>query len=260
MAIERDSKINRLFLDWSAGAVYLNSYLKKRGISDQLLSQYKKSKWVKSIGTGAVARYNDDVSLVSAVSTLQTQADMSVHFGCKTALSLLGRSHYLELGVQKAILFGRNNKKLPVWFQNYSWETEWEYHTTDFLPYDMGLTEIKVDNFTIKISSAARAIMECLYLATDKQDLVECYQIMESLNNLRPDSVQELLEQCSSVKVKRLFMYMADKTGHSWVKYLNLNKIDLGSGKRSIVKNGAYVKKYMITVPRKLEENNESDI
>lgn len=266
MATEIDAKLNRLFSGWSEGAIYLNSYLKKRGIYDQLLSQYRKSKWVKSVGSGAVARYNDKISIVSGVSALQAQAYMPIHFGGKTALSMLGRSHYLELDMQKVTIFGKKNRKLPAWFKNYSWEAEWEYHTTDFLPYDLGLTEVmevmevKVDNFTIKISSAARAMLECLYLAPDKQDLVECYQIMESLNNLRPDSVQELLEECSSVKVKRLFVYMADKAEHSWLKYLELDKIDLGSGKRSIVKNGVYVKKYMITIPRELENNDEPNI
>jgi hypothetical protein len=27
--------------------------------------------------------------------------------------------------------------------------------------------------------------MECLYLAPEKQELAECYQLMEGLNNLR---------------------------------------------------------------------------
>lgn len=66
--------------------------------------------------------------------------------------------------------------------------------------------------------------MECLYLAPEKQQLLECYEMMEGLNNLRPNLVQQLLEACQSVKVKRLFLYMAEKSGHDWVKYLNLKK------------------------------------
>jgi hypothetical protein len=75
---------------------------------------------------------------------------------------------------------------------------------------------------------------------------------MEGLNNLRPASVQKLLEGCTSVKVKRLFLYLADKVGHEWLNYINLGKVDLGSGKRAIVKNGVYVSKYQITVPKEL--------
>lgn len=77
---------------------------------------------------------------------------------------------------------------------------------------------------------------------------------MEGLNNLRPSQVQALLEQCNSVKVKRLFLYLAEKSDHEWVHHLQLEKINLGKGKRSVVKGGAYNSKYQITVERELEE------
>ena len=66
--------------------------------------------------------------------------------------------------------------------------------------------------------------------------------------------VQNLLEQCSSIKVKRLFLYMAEKSQHDWFKYINLEKIDIGKGKRSLVKDGVFVAKYAITVPKVLAE------
>lgn len=97
--------------------------------------------------------------------------------------------------------------------------------------------------------------MECLFLAPQKQDLIECYQLMEGLNGLPPKQVQILLEACKSVKAKRLFLYMAEKAGHQWFKHLDLEKIDLGSGTRSIVKNGTYIDKYKITVPKELEQH-----
>ena len=96
--------------------------------------------------------------------------------------------------------------------------------------------------------------MECLYSVPKSQPLLEVYEIMEGLNNLRPASVQALLEACKSVKVKRLFLYLAEKAGHDWFNYLDLKKVDLGSGKRSIVQGGTYVPKYQITVPKELEE------
>ena len=62
---------------------------------------------------------------------------------------------------------------------------------------------------------------------------------MEGLNNLRPKQVLQLLEACTSVKVKRLFLYMAEKTEHSWFNFLAVDKIDLGNGKRQLAKNGS---------------------
>lgn len=84
-----------------------------------------------------------------------------------------------------------------------------------------------------------------------------CDLKLYSQNNLRPKSVQELLENCSSIKVKRLFLYLAEKLKHPWLYFVDLFKVDLGSGKRSLVKNGVYVDKYKITVPKEFEKNDK---
>ena len=59
---------------------------------------------------------------------------------------------------------------------------------------------------------------------------MECFELMEGLNNLPPKQVQTLLENCQSVKVKRLFLYMAEKADHRWFKQLDHYKS--GFGKR----------------------------
>lgn len=66
-------------------------------------------------------------------------------------------------------------------------------------------------------------MLEFLYLANEENDLIEALRIMENLNNLRPASVQELLEQCRSVRVKRLFLYLAE-AGHGWFRHLQPEK------------------------------------
>jgi hypothetical protein len=73
---------------------------------------------------------------------------------------------------------------------------------------------------------------------------------MESLLTLRPALVQNLLETCNSVKIKRLFMYMAEKAGLPWVEKLDLGKVDFGKGDRTIVEGGRLDPNYRITVPR----------
>ena len=150
---------------------------------------------------------------------------------------------------------GGEGEKLPAWFKKYDWGLDVQYHKSSFLPSDLGLVDVELKTFSIKVSGAARALMECLYLAPEKQDLFECYEIMESLTNLRPKALQELLENCSSVKVNRLFLYMAEKAGHAWFKHINLDSVKLGKGKRQIVSDGVYVTKYQITVPKELEKN-----
>jgi hypothetical protein len=78
---------------------------------------------------------------------------------------------------------------------------------------------------------------------------------MEGLTNLRPKKIQELLEQCSSIKVKRLFLYMAEKAGHQWMQFLNVPKLNLGKGARTIVRGGVYVSKYDISIPKALVDS-----
>ena len=145
---------------------------------------------------------------------------------------------------------------MPLWFKKRDWGLSVESKMTSFLPPDLGLVEIDHKSFKVKISSPARAVMECLYLAPKSQPLMEVFELMEGLNNLRPATVQKLLEECTSVKVKRLFLYLADKAEHEWLGYINLDKVDLGSGKRAIVSDGVYVSKYQITVPKALDSIN----
>ncbi|MEX2371969.1 MAG: type IV toxin-antitoxin system AbiEi family antitoxin domain-containing protein, partial [Bacteroidales bacterium] len=72
--------------------------------------------------------------------------------------------------------------------------------------------------------------------------------------NLRPKILQELLENCNSIKVIRLFLYMASKANHQWLDFVDQSRIDLGTGDRVIVKGGVYIKKYKISLPKELTE------
>jgi len=257
MSAENATKINRLLQAQPVGAVLQSSWLVKQGYSLSLQERYRTGGWLESIGTGAMIRAGDEAGYEGAIYALQTQSNLSVHPGGKTALSLLGKAHYLEMAAKKITVFGERGEKLPAWFCKRDWGAKIDYHQTSFLPAGLGITEIELKNFNLKISGAARALMECLYLAPKKMGIVECFELMEGLNNLRPNEVQNLLEKCESVKVKRLFLYLAEKARHGWLGRLNLKTVDLGSGKRLIERGGVYVGKYQITVPKELEANGE---
>jgi hypothetical protein len=254
MSTENGSKINRLLYLQPSGVILQSSWLVRQGYSHDLQQRYKKSKWLRSIGTGAFLRTGDQAGYEGALYALQKQSGLTVHPGGRTALSLLGKAHYLGLAANRIVLFGGSNEKLPAWFRNHDWGTEIDYCETSFLPSDLGLTDLEIKNLSIKVSGPVRAIMECLYLAPQKQELMECLELMEGLNNVPPKQVQILLESCRSVKVNRLFLYMAEKVDHEWFKYLDLQNVNVGNGKRSIVKNGVYVDKYKIIVPKELEQ------
>lgn len=247
------TKINQLLALQPPGVVFQSRWLTTKGYSLDLQRKYRTGKWLESIGSGAMMRAGDQVGYEGAIYALQRQTNMSVHPGARTALALLGKAQYLEFATPRVIIFGAQGEELPTWFRQHDWGVNVEYYTTTFLPPDLGLTDVEFKTFSIKVSNPVRALMECLYLTPKKQDLVECYELMEGLNNVRPNQVQSLLEHSSSVKVNRLFLYLAEKAGHRWFNHLRTDSVKLGSGKRSVVRNGVFVDKYQITVPRELE-------
>jgi hypothetical protein len=60
---------------------------------------------------------------------------------------------------------------------------------------------------------------------------------------------QELLENCRSARVKRLFLWSTEKAGHPWFERLDTSQVDLGKGKRQIYQGGRFDRKYQITAP-----------
>jgi Transcriptional regulator, AbiEi antitoxin, Type IV TA system len=115
---------------------------------------------------------------------------------------------------------------------------------------DDGYVDFPLNDFAIRISSPERAAMEMLYYVPLEQGFDEAERIMESLLTLRPALVQKLLETCNSVKVKRLFMYMAEKSSLPCVERLDLGKVDFGKGDRTVLEGGRLDPKYRITIPR----------
>lgn len=245
-------KLKNLLDSHLPGTVYVASWLEDHGISRDLQKHYRKSGWLETAGTGAFKRPGEAVSWQGGLYALQAQSGLAVHAGALTALALQGYAHYLRLGAETVFLFSPPKTNLPAWFRNRDWGQKIEHCKTSVLPPALALADYQVGAFSVKISTPERAFLECLHLSPDTVDLVECYQVMEGLTTLRPKLLQPLLEQCGSVKVKRLFLYMAEKAGHDWLKRLDKEKLDLGAGDRAITKGGVYVSRYGLTVPEEL--------
>ena len=107
-------------------------------------------------------------------------------------------------------------------------------------------------NWPLTISTPERAILELMDELPDRESFEHVDDLMGGLANLSPRRVQRLLQVCQSIKVKRLFLFMAERHKHAWFKRLDTAQIDLGSGKRSLVEQGRYDPKYRITVPESL--------
>ena len=260
MSTLNQTKINQLLSSQPHGVVFQSAWLREHGYSADLQKRYRTGRWLDAVGTGAMIRTGEKVDYLGAIYALQAQSGLMVHPGGRTALSLQGYTHYLELAAKRAVVFGSREDKLPAWFLKRDWGMAINYYPTSFLPAEAGLAEVEIKDFSVRVSNMTRAVMECLYMAPKEYDLMECYELMQGLNSLVPQQVQELLEQCRSVKVNRLFLYLAEKAGHEWLNYIDVKKVDMGKGKRSIVPHGVYIPKYEITVPKELAEYGERGV
>ena len=83
---------------------------------------------------------------------------------------------------------------------------------------------------------------------------------MDGLTTLRLEVVQSLLEECTSVKVKRMFLYLADLSAHPWRSELKDAQIKLGSGKGVLVPEGRLDQRYLTAPANPRHEYMSSDL
>lgn len=250
------TKIHELIKNWVPGAVYSVKWLKENGYSYSNLQIYKRSGWIKSLGAGAVIKNGDEVHWQGAVWALQEQLQLPVHVGSKTALEYGGAAQYIPLGRERVILIAEPKMKLPTWFKKTNWGADVIFHRSSLFDSDLqklsdseaGLKVVDFGRMQVTFSSRERAILEYLDQVPEKFSFSEAQELMENLISLRSKIVQNLLMHCTSVKAKRLFLALADRASHPWLKKLNLEQIDLGSGSRHLVGGGVFDGKYKITI------------
>lgn len=249
MSLPKDKYLQKLLDVWIPHTVATTTWLRSLSISKQLVNQYKKSGWIKSIGKGAYVRLSDSVQWQGAVYPLSAQLNLQVHIGGITALSLKGYAHYLRFGVEKRYLYARVGQNIPKWFTSFQEEGNIEVIKTNLLPPELGVETYSTPYFRIKCSSSERAILEFIDSAVKESRLVECYEVIQGLMNIRPALMQSLLESCNSVKVNRLFLYMADKASLPVMKRLDLTNVRIGVGPRTIERGGKFEKKFKLILP-----------
>ena len=244
------TKIKQIIDAHGTDTLLFSSWLTAQGINRAEQAAYVQSGWLEKVAHGVYKVAGANVPLFSAVSAYNSQLGKQCIIGAETALDIRGYSHYVPMGKPLAFLFTESHAKLPQWFLTTEWDRTIRYHTISlWADNSLGLEQREEDGRILLISSPERAIMECLNRPFIAQTLMDTYYIMEMLTTLRPKLVQQLLEQCSSVKVKRLFLYLAEKANYPWYKEIDTSHVDLGSGRRMISPTGKYVSKYNITIP-----------
>lgn len=255
------SKINRLLISVPDGTPVTSAWLSSQGVSPQLAHRYKLSGWLEPLGRGAWVRKGATVSMVGAIFALQKQLSIKVPPAARTALVLQGRAHYVPVGRPVLQFSLESGQYLPVWFSQQPFAQNLRVINSSalFNPPYAGLVDWFAEEITIKISSAERAMLEYCYLLPKYADFEEARQLMEGLTTLRPKLVQSMLHACKSVKAKRLFLVLASVVRHTWYEQLDIASLNLGTGNRSVLTNGALHPQFKITVPVEWMEQGEMD-
>lgn len=268
MATYSHGKLNQL-QQLPEGVLVDAAWLERHGYSSSLRSQYVKAGWLNQPAPRVYRRSHVELTWEQAVTSLQSFMDYPLTVGGRTALEELGFAHYL--GEQREVhLYGPT--KPPGWLAGLPLQVAFRWHnsarlfddkeeTSAHAPAPVETPSLLPSGFMasggamrwpLRLSSAERAILEWLDELPTRETFHHLDMVMEGLANLSPRRLQPLLQNCRSVKVKRLFFYFADRHRHAWLSQLDKSAIHLGTGKRHLVKGGKLDPTYLITVPEEM--------
>ncbi|MDT8321242.1 MAG: type IV toxin-antitoxin system AbiEi family antitoxin domain-containing protein [Xanthomonadales bacterium] len=275
MSEQKYKKINQLAKDLPEGLLADAKWMEQHGYYGSLRTKYLAAGWLERPTRGVYRRPRGDLTWEQAVISLQSLMHHPVTVGGRTALELQGFAHYLSHAQQEVFLYG--DKPLPGWTANLPIETRLVFRSRRrlFPGLDQALPTVPLDGqklpdtdktlsgafrvfpwghwkWPLVVSTAERAVFELLDELPDRESFHQVDGLMEGLATLSPRRLQELLVQCRSIKVKRLFLFFADRHNHAWLQRINHEDIDLGKGKRMLVKGGKFDPTYQITVPEDL--------
>ena len=247
-------KIKSILQDSNHNGVLTTSWLEKQNVTRTEQTQYVRSGWLVRIVPGIYHLANVKPTLYGTLASIDEQEGLNYRIAASSALALQGYTHYLSLGQQQAHIITPSDRRLPKWMGEYKWDMALHEFSTKVFDGATGVTTIEQNGVRLRVSSPELAVMECLHLAPEIYNLMDVYYLMESLTTLRASLVTQLLGQCGSIKVKRLFLYMAGKANHPWFNRLDLSNVTLGSGPRSFAKSGVTVAEYNIVIPKELAD------
>ncbi len=253
MGLQNNTGINKLTQLLPARVAAPSGWLVANGYSRQLVRKYVLSGWLTPLGHGAYSRTGQPVGWEGVLLGLQRLGRMLCHVGGLTALNRQGAAHFLYLGGEEQIRVMSAHKP-PKWVRSVNLVPSLVFDNRrlfDDQVVDTALVPLStgIRDWTLPMAGAEMGIMEMLNDVNDRQSFQHAAQVFEGLTVLRPVVIKALLDTCCSIKVKRLFLFLAAHFDYPWAKRLDTSGLDLGSGNRQIVKGGRLDKTFLITVP-----------
>jgi hypothetical protein len=236
-------------------------WLLAQGVSVSRLDNALKSSKIAALGPGLYARPGLRVDWQGVVLALQRES-FGVVVGGVSALEVMGKGHYLSSSTVKSVTVFAS-QPAPAWLKyvssivNVDWQgTSRVWHgVAELSQFMTQLYEWRVDIPALAVSRPERAMLEVLSLVPRRVSFELADNLFQGLTSLSPSRVNEALRTCSSVKAKRLFLWLAKRYEYPWCKRISVADYDLGSGKRVIAEGGKLDPDFFITVPEAFYES-----
>jgi len=259
MSLENRKNLEQCLPD---GQLVNRAWLKERGFNRPRVDYALRAGKLVALSHGIYRRPGPPLKWEHVVFSLN-EMGYTLHVGGRSALELQGLAHYLPLGdIQRIGLYSTG--KIPGWTRIFSDSFTFEIHNKQLfeeLPKPgVSTRPFGSWDWSIPFSTPELALLELLADVRETADFSIADTFFEGAVNLRPNLLGELLTRCKQVKAKRLFLWFSDRHDHAWRKELETEGIDLGRGKRMLVKGGVFDAAYQITIPKQMVKDNENSL
>ncbi len=243
------------------GLVVSRQKLIKMGFAKPAIDYFLRSNKLTSVCHGVYRRPGPSLKWEHLVYSV-TQLRYNVHVGSRSALDLLGYAHHLPLGgLQQIHLYCVD--KLPTWLSTLGEPVKIVSHRLKMFntipPGSIIERPFGHWDWPIPYASAELALLELVDDITDEAGFMMADKYFETATTLRPNLLNQLLSVCSKIQVNRLFLWFAKRHNLQCFNSVKLSDINLGIGKRMIIRDGALDNEFNITVPKRMVDDIQPD-
>lgn len=256
---KRQQRLNRLLAELRPGQLVPAGWISTHyGIAAVQLPQLVTRRWLEKPARGVYCKPGIRPDWRDVVASLHA-LNYSVHIGGREAVEFHGMSHYirdLEGPVTAAVYC---DVRLPAWVAEVDPDVRIVRRRSPARNPGLGVEMLQGESDVggLPMASRERAVLEALDGVPEELDFMEAHEWIGALTTARPKLVEQLLEATPNYRIRRIFLWCAHHHGHAWLSRLDLGRIDLGKGKRRVVANGRYDRRFGITVPRELTDAGE---
>ncbi len=260
----RISRLKHLINEVPPGFIFDAAWLKTRGIDSKSIHHYVNQGWIERIVRGVYRRplpnyiQSGELSWQIVLLSCQRLMTRKVHLGGINALDYATNSNSIRPRTCQAVHFYGD---APKWIYRLPTTDRIMIHKSSlFGESSVGVIEdgllaynknyvVQIWHWPVRVSSCERAILEMIAQLSGYSDFEIINRQFQSLKFLCPELLTQLLKDCVSIKVKRLFCAYADMYKFSWKNDLDMTQIDLGRGPRALVPGGRFHPNYEISLP-----------